>query len=449
MPKRKRGRKIYRSTAKLPRRAGLKTKLQFEQNKLYSRATMQTFRAGFQTWWRVCPDYLRQIKLKPKDEYDVNNQHKGKMFALGREFKLTGRQCAQILLKCHAAGLSREQCKQAMKTMSYAFFLKTGKRSKNFPMVKQTWEKLREFGDAKRVIKPKNIPTTIQLRRAFTTPWHEGNGMNLLEWLVGSIAAFDWTVLGIRTTCDTDKIKKSEIHVIDAQQGWCLTAYDGGRSKLMLNKSGTRPWNAFRVCLCKGEHISPPPDVEYCFDKKGNLMEDTEITWDTNCILAAVELVHRRQWKHPPRCYPKLGKNGQFNSHNVRKPHELANRWFLAQGVTETPFSGNCGRKSLARWLTVTNSVYHESFQIHADLEKVWREHYQPTVENPTGFKLREQSEDPAVATAALRKFARWIGRGASFRPVKPLSRMENLMVEVLKGQGLGERALEIMSRFE
>ena len=67
----------------------------------------------------------------------------------------------------------------------------------------------------------------------------------------------------------------------------------------------------------------------------------------------------------------------------------------------------------------------------------------------PHRIQTQGQSEDPAVATAALRKFARWIGRGATFRPVKPLSRMENLMVEVLKGQGLGERALEIMSRFE
>ena len=96
---------------------------------------MQAFRAGFATWWRICPDYLRQIKLKPKGQYDKNNQHAGVMFALSREFNLTGRQCGQILMKCHAAGLSREQVKQAMKTMSYAYFLRTGKRSKNFPFV--------------------------------------------------------------------------------------------------------------------------------------------------------------------------------------------------------------------------------------------------------------------------------------------------------------------------
>ena len=335
-----------------------------------------------------------------------------------------------------------------MKTMSYAYFLKTGKRSKNFPFVKQVWEKFREFGEPKQIIKPQNIPTAIQLKRAFTTPWTPENDMPLLKWLVGEIEAWDWTVNGIRTTCDTDKVKKSIVHVIDAAQGWCSTAFEGGRSKLMLNKSGTRPWNAYRVCLCKGEHVSPPPDIEYCFGRDGNLLDGVEINWDTNCVLAAVEVVHRCQWDHPPRCYPKLGKNGRFNSQNIRKPHEDANKWFMAQGVTENPFSGNCGRKSLANWLTVTNCVYHESFQVHADLEKVWRNHYQPTLENPTGFKLREQSQDPAVATAALRKFARWIGRGTEYRPVKPLSRMENLMVEVLKGQGLGERALEIMSRY-
>ena len=85
---------------------------------------------------------------------------------------------------------------------------------------------------------------------------------------------------------------------------------------------------------------------------------------------------------------------------------------------------------------------------MHGDLEKVWRLNYQRDVENPNGFKLRDQSDDPAVACAALRRFARWCGRGAEYEPTKKLNRSEQLMVAVLKGLNQGEEALKIISRF-
>ena len=87
--KRKRGRKSFRSQAKLPRRAGLKTKLQYKSNQMYSRSAMQAFRAGFRVWWACCPDYLKQIKLGEPGSYEPTNQHGGVMFALGREVKLS------------------------------------------------------------------------------------------------------------------------------------------------------------------------------------------------------------------------------------------------------------------------------------------------------------------------------------------------------------------------
>ena len=43
------------------------------------------------------------------------------------------------------------------------------------------------------------------------------------------------------------------------------------------------------------------------------------------------------------------------------------------------------------------NITYRWSFEIHGDLEKVWRCSYQPTLPK-SGYKKRTQSRDPAAA---------------------------------------------------
>ena len=53
---------------------------------------------------------------------------------------------------------------------------------------------------------------------------------------------------------------------------------------------------------------------------------------------------------------------------------------------------------------------------------------------------------NPKVALAALRRFQRYCGRGPPMQPVKPLSRAEKLMFEVLKGQGREEAAIAIIA---
>ena len=52
----------------------------------------------------------------------------------------------------------------------------------------------------------------------------------------------------------------------------------------------------------------------------------------------------------------------------------------------------------------------------------------------------------PSIALAALKRFQRFVGRGPPAAPRKPLTRAEQLMMAVLKSQGLEEQALEIIA---
>jgi len=150
--------------------------------------------------------------------------------------------------------------------------------------------------------------------------------------------------------------------------------------------------------MCKdGKHKSPPEDVEFEFDKEGNLTTG-EPSWDTCCPVSCQQLITKLHRGRPVRLYSKWGeKRKQPCKDSHPNPTNLANRWFQAQGVQSAPFDTNAGRKSLAKWCSIgeedeVDVPYHESFQIHGDLFKVWRGSYQPSCRNPAGFKGREQS---------------------------------------------------------
>ena len=102
-------------------------------------------------------------------------------------------------------------------------------------------------------------------------------------------------------------------------------------------------------------------------------------------------------------------------------------------------YDHNSGRKSLARWLDKLNISYHWSFEIHGDLEKVWRANYQPTLPK-SGYKKRAQSRDPNETTQALRRFAKWIDRGCERKAKYKMDVNAQLSYHLLKK--LGEKAL-------
>ena len=133
---------------------------------------------------------------------------------------------------------------------------------------------------------------------------------------------------------------------------------------------------------------------------------------------------------------------------NWGDPAKLAIDFFSYQSTLPdgVRFNHNAGRRSLAAWLDSAHAPYHEGFELHGDLFKVWRVNYQPSVAR-SDFCEREQSLDPRVqgptsiysrihcsyiyrkfsynyiqshykdlpthvATAALRRFQQMLGRG-------------------------------------
>ena len=117
------------------------------------------------------------------------------------------------------------------------------------------------------------------------------------------------------------------------------------------------------------------------------------------------------------RCYPRWDERGFWAHNNVANPVEMALWWFEAQG--EKPydggrFSSNAGRKSLARWCHHLNVPYVESFEIHGDLQDTWLKYYQKSLKNDRLSRQRNQSRQPEPCLTALRRFAKYCGRGST-----------------------------------
>ena len=131
-------------------------------------------------------------------------------------------------------------------------------------------------------------------------------------------------------------------------------------------------------------------------------------SWSGTQHVPCRQAVHQ----HVDRNYPKWLKSAKFGKSNIANVVNFANKWMEIQGAgTEGGYCHNSGRKSLARWLDKLNVTYRWSFEIHGDLEKVWRSNYQPTLPK-SGYKKRAQSRDPNETCHALRRFAKWIDRG-------------------------------------
>ena len=214
---------------------------------------------------------------------------------------------------------------------------------------------------------PTRTPVPEELRQIFGRNWSADCGWSLVEWSVGLLCAFDWAVNGTRPNEDMDRIKKSEVHDIDLVEGWGYTALKGGRAKLENKKRNTRPWKAWRPCLCSSrKHVPIPSDIEYDRWKRGNPTEAP--TWCTGCPVSAMELLLRlqyplyaddtsgRRWKGRMYRSWSHGKRA-FNANNIGSPVGTAVNWVRLMGV-KREFDTNAGRKSLARWSLKLNVPY-------------------------------------------------------------------------------------------
>ena len=366
------------------------------------------------------------------------------MPAMPGEFSLTGKQGSIILEKCaEYPDMTYERFRACSACLSYLYQVSVDGemvKKKNWPEVTRIYNDYTEEDFAPPTVtrKPEAAPTPAQLKRAFTTAGSRACGWTLAKWFSGLIAAWLWAVLGNRPQVDMTDIKNSEEHTLALDQGWGCTAMVKGRNKLCDRKKGTRPWNAYYLCLCPGgKHQPIPADYEWTFNRDGQPHADP--TFCTSCPLNAVSFKIRR-WGGAlgnPRVLAKWIKSKVGFGSNWGEPVKLATEWLALVGVTPPPglcFSTNGGRTCLGNWLTEVHAPFHEGHEIHGDLPEVWVT-YQPTVPR-TSFARRTQSKDPIIATAALRRFARYIGCGARAVAPEGLSLEARMMMAFMESQG-------------
>ena len=442
--------------AELPRRAGWETRREFTKNTLRSSSAMWVYRYGFRLIWKSVARYCKRIGLKKPGEYEETNQHGGEMFALPTEFNMNKKQAAQLLFKCYETKkLTYDQMKVVRKMLSYAYQLKGGPPGENWSSLANVWAAVdpRQCAPQKKFILPTRIPRPRQLRSLLTTPWQPGKGMSLMDWTKGMLAFWCWGVFGARSGEDMKRIKMGAAHGVNTEEGWAWTSFFGGRCKLALKKAGTRPWRVWFTCMCPDKkHVPVPEDFEFWMRKDGN--PGMPVTFHPECPVACHELILRCHWKHyfgeetqtavfsHVRLFRKWTKKRRFGK--ADGPDDIMEavfEWLKFQGVEET-FDRNAGRKSLARWCDKLHIPYEESFQCHGDLSDVWKQSYQPSMP-ATAFKERRQSNDPKIATVALRKFAMILcNRGLPWKP--QLTRLERFMREFMVAKGKKEKAFRI-----
>jgi len=436
---------------------------------------MSRYRGGYKLIWAKGRRYVSRLPhFGEPGTFDPRNHHGGAMPALPGDFHLTGNQAATILEKVATAkGVSYSQVRKVSATLSYLYSIQTGVRTKNWPEVKTMLDSFdpKDFQLVRKSLKPTVVPQPKALKEAFTKEYSPAcgwpystlstyriSGLNINEmalhakWITGLLACWCWALWGCRPRCDLDSLKTSHQHTVNPVQGWASTAYDGGRNKLSGKKSGTRPWSAFFVCMCPGgQHQSVPEDFEYTFDEYGH--PQMEITFCTVCPLNCLDIKSRKPVDGHWNVFSKWTKTTRAWVSNHGKVAELARSW-ITDAQDCGPGDGleyctNSGRMALAGWLEDLHAPYHEGFQIHGDLQDVWRK-YQPGLPD-SNYAVRSQCTNARIATAALRRFQHSCGRG--IRAQIQNAGIQNdlsalLMVGLLESQGQTLLAQTIVGRY-
>ena len=446
--RRKRGPVSFMEKSKLPRYAGIKTQIQAKRDKKKSIYTRKVHRYGFKLMWRTVPNVLQKNNIKKPGEFDKRNIHGGITWGLPRECNMTNRLARNVMFKCiQSKKLTYDQLRAVRKALAYSHELKGGQSGENWEGVKVAWDTLeqKDLPDKKRNLLPLRIPTPQSLKKAFTTPYNP-QSWSLMKFCTGTVAAFDVFVCGLRSGTDICRVKKSSKHTMNTEEGWQTTAFAGGRAK--LNKGKYRDWNIWRICLCKGKkHRSPPENQKWELD--ANHRPTQPLEWEPTCPIAALEFT-QSFINAGEKCYPKYLEKSQRmakGNFNIKNVVALANEWMGEQGAWHEgqPYSNNSGRKSLAKWLSFLSISYRWGFEIHGDLEDVWRKSYQPDLHR-SGYKNRNQSRDPDEATRALRMLAKWFDRGCERKIKYSLDVSARLSYHLLKKLGeekLAERIVQ------
>ena len=431
----------------------MKARMVWRTTKIKSKHTIKAYRSGWHQMWKYGRPLLESWGIPEPGSYCPTNQMGGLMPATPAEYRkhpISGTRLALLLENAYEEGITEANLKVMRKTCSFLHHLKTGKSGKNFDIVDGMMESLDPAGCGvqKRFLVPTKIATPAELRTAFTSEWRgPESGMSLVEFQEGMLAAWDWCVLGSRSGVDLNKIKESEVHHFNVAEGFWTTAFLNGRSKLPMHKSGKRPWNAWRICLCpNADHQSLPDD--FFLNSKGNPLLPLPDRICTTCPVFAGEVFKKYQ-ANKLRCYRVWQKKGGWGKGNYGSVNNLARKWFVYQGVMtwDDPYDGNSGRKALAGWLAHLDIVYEQSVHITGDLPDIWRKHYQPRMP-PSSANIREQAMDRQLATAALLSLREYFGRHAPLPPPPPgLTPAARCTLMLCERMGLGQQARAIFEQ--
>ena len=441
------GPKSYLSKAAKPRGLGLRGQLfHLFNTEIKDDTTRQSNRCGFFAMWKFAESTMVKFKVKRPGEFRKNNIHGGKMWGSmqeWRENRLSEDQIFQIVLDCYKGGATESILKTIRKTCSYLYNMETGVPGENYPAMKGVFKCIKSGNctPSRGGVRPLRVPTAKELQHAFTKEYSPDCGLTFLVFLIGLVVAWDFFVLGSRPNVDLNKIKKSTVHMEDKVNKIVATKFIGGRSKLTGNKKGHRNWWAYRVCMCpNGQHISPSKGLPFSFDRYGNSSRDLS-KFCTCCPVFAFEVLQAsqpqetklyRQWL-TSESRTRKGRS-RWGDMSFQHPQVLAIRWMNAQGVPE--LSKNSGRMACAKWSEAAGVPFSELVHVVGDNPDVWRKHYSPNMPE-TNCKIREQSLDPVIATAALRRFARFCGRGPPPEPPpQGLNRHEIGMWTLLRNSG-------------
>lgn len=444
----------FTQKAQRPRRIGLRKRNQWRINENKSIFSMRGYRYGYRLLFELpgVREYARSLKRLPlPNTCDKNNQHNGVMPAMPGELFLSGKQAATLLEKAaDVPYISWDQLKRISNCLSYLHTLMTGFNGENWDDVSQVWDGLKErnFPTKHGTMIPEHIPSIPAMKKAFNREWHPSCGMPYTLWLTGFLSAWAWAVYGCRSRSDMKSIKTSETHHFSKDQKWACTDFKGGRNKLHEKKAGTRPWSIWYICLCPGGvHRAPPKRFEKCIDPKtGN--PTMRPRFCTVCPLNVLEIKRRLMKKGIKfRVFAKYAvKYKSFAVRNHGDIPAMAIDWFAAQDALDDNkrYDSHAGRRACARWLQEVHAPYHEGFELHGDLYDSWI-NYQPNCMK-SNFCRRQQSKDPHVATAALRRFAFMLGRGARAEK-KGMDLGTKLMLGLLESNGQALLAEQIVQR--
>ena len=455
----------YVSGKKLFRGAGYESQLTFAKDKKMSNATHIKRRRGYKLMWTFAEQKCLDLGFGRPGSFDADNGHNGECWGWPKECTMTNRKAGKILLHLINLGtMTLSQLVDVRKALAHSFQLKGNevtKKSRNWPQANRVWDSalVEKECAPKTPNMPLRIPSPEQLREAFNRRWDpRKNEMSLLKWIIARRAAYDLLFSGHRPNEDCKKMKNSNTHVFNTEEGWCYTAFVDGRSKLSGPKKHSRDWKQYSVCWCEnGRHVSPTLRDRYNLDRSGNPREGCRMGFDERCIIAGFEFTNLWLERYTKgntlgwRRYPNLvgdgrGKSyeGNIGNKNFGSPIKLALDYMEDEGFPR--FDTNCGRKASGKLYTLLNVPYEVSFEQHGDTFGTWEGKYQQGCrrERSSEFTRRDQSVEIEIVTKVIRKISYWMGLGAK-KPLVQLSTLERQNDMILRAMGLGVQASQIL----